>query len=125
VDPEVTNALSDSSGVSIAGDGIEVHLDVDQLKHQHHSQPIGTREKGGGTKFNPEKYGSTDWHQRNTMVYMRDWARDLRMKDGEKKYHGQAENVDGIHYEGYCLNKGGTKYVLFHCYPDKDSKYKL
>ena len=126
LDPTVANALRDSSGEFIKAPGIEVHLDVDQLKHQHRSQPIGTREKGDGTKFNPAKYGSVAWHKGLTMAYMRDWALGLQMKDDDKTYHGQAENVEGIHYEGYCLFKDGVKYVLFHCYPDKlDSKYKL
>jgi hypothetical protein len=116
------NAASSEVRALIAN--VQVRLDVDQLKHQPKSAPIGARIKGGGNRF---KDGcDAAWHQANTMVHVADWANGLgSMTEGEQRYHGQAVPVDGIHYEGYCLKAGGHKYVLFHCYPANDSPLRM
>jgi hypothetical protein len=51
---------------------------------------------------------------------MRDRALALTMTNGQKISHGQANDVGGIHYEGFCLLANGLRYVSFHCYPDKN-----
>lgn len=109
----------DSSNVTLLQNSVEVHLDIDQLKHQHPTKPIGTRQKGGGNRF--KDICDADWHKKNTMVHMADWANSLSgMTTGEKRYHGQSRPENGIHYEGFCL-MAGKKYVLFHCYPANDN----
>jgi hypothetical protein len=120
---ELSAARGDSSGVKITHMGVEVHLDVDQKKHQHPTIPIGTRDKGGGNRFTT--VADAAWHQANTMIHMAEWAAAEEVEEGAKKYHGQAKPVDGIHYEGYVLNAGGKKYVFFHCYPNDSSDLKL
>jgi hypothetical protein len=116
--------LGDASAVSQDYDGIYVQLDCDQLKHQPPSHPIGTRQKGGGNKFN--NTCDAAWHQLNTMAHMAEWARALTLSDGETKDHGQSKPVNKIHYEGFCLLADGKKYVSFHCYPaDNNSALKL
>lgn len=110
----------DSSTVQDVIEGVDVRLDVDQLKHQHKDHPIGTRHKGGGNRFNDTC--DEDWHRGTTLTYMANWAKGLAgMKQGEKRYHGQLVPVDEIHYEGYCLMANGQKYVAFHCYPSNKS----
>ncbi len=113
-----------SSNVTKVINGVDVRLDIDQLKHQHPKVRIGTRQKGGGNRF--VQGCSADWHKANTMTYMAGWASGLpAMADGDKKYHGQAKPVNGIHYEGFCLKAGGKKFVIFHCYPANNSGLKL
>lgn len=131
-------------------EGVEAYLDVDQLKHQPPApqQPpakkpkagakppsaeeveaarqattfnIGTRIKGEGNRFNPNKAGSEAWHRKNTLPFMIAWAKGLKMKEGDVVPHPQADAHDGIHYEGFCVMYGGIKYVFFHCYPDDAS----
>jgi hypothetical protein len=110
----------DSSTVQALIQGIDVRLDVDQLKHQHKDNPIGTRHKGGGNRFSDAC--DADWHRQNTLPYMATWAVGLGvMQQGEKQYHGQATPVNNVHYEGYCLMANGQKYVAFHCYPSNNS----
>ena len=79
--------------------------------------------KGGGNRF----VATCDaaWHQANTMVHMGNWALALPVVLGQVAYHGQAIPVGGIHYEGFCLNAAGGRYVLFHCYPADGSALKL
>lgn len=114
----------DSSGVSHILHGVTVQLDCDQLKHQHPTVPIGTREKGGGNRFVADC--DADWHRDNTMEHMALWAVGLgQMAPGQQTFHGQATPVDGIHYEGFCLFANGQKYVSFHCYPSDGSDLKL
>jgi len=110
----------DSSTVQHAIAGVDVRLDIDQLKHQHSSHPIGTRHKGGGNRFND--ICDAAWHQANTLVHMAGWANALAgMVQGEQRFHGQMTPVADVHYEGYCLLANGQKYVLFHCYPSNNS----
>ena len=112
-----------SSGVTITQSGVEVHLDNDQLKHQHPDHPIGTRTVSGGNLFTT--VATTAWHEANTLVHMADWAAGLAgMAEGDKREHGQARPVNDIHYEGFCLMAGGQKYVAFHCYPANGSALK-
>lgn len=114
---KLQDARSDASDVSLVAGGIEVYLDVAQNKHQPQSQPIGSRAKGGGMKFNN---GATKaWHRVNTLVYMRDWAQNLEMADGDIVQHGQSIPVDHICYEGFCVFIDGLKCVSFHCYPER------
>ena len=109
-----------SSVVKMEYLGVDVRLDNDQLKHQHPSVPIGTRMKGGGSRF--KHTCDASWHKLNTMIYMATWASQIGgMVEGDQKYHGQSGPVNSIHYEGYCLMAGGNKYVLFHCYPERHS----
>jgi hypothetical protein len=111
----------DSSGVTLVRPNVIAVLDNDQLKHQPDDHVIGTRQVGGGTKFK-SAYASPAWHQANTLVHMADWAEGLGvMTVGQKIEHGQGAPVDQIHYEGFCIFAGGKKYVLFHCYPHRDS----
>ena len=110
---------ADSSDVTAIIDGVDVRLDIDQLKHQHKDNPIGTRHKGGGNRFNAT--ATAGWHREHTLRYMAGWAAGLRLVQGDKIFHGQLRPVEGIHYEGYCLLANGTRYVLFHCYPADDS----
>lgn len=108
---------SDSTAVRATINGANVRLDNDQLKHQHPSVPIGTRQTHGGNQF--KAYCDSQWHIDNTLPVMATWAGTLlNMKNGQKIMHGQIKAVDGIHYEGFCQNVNGVKYVLFHCYPD-------
>jgi len=108
--------LKDSSGVTYVNHGVTVQLDCDQLKHQHPTQPIGTRQKGGGNRF--VDTCDVAWHQQNTMEHMAAWANGLGpMAPGQKVFHGQAVPVNEICYEGFCLFANGQKYVSFHCYP--------
>lgn len=110
----------DSSTVQHNIAGVDVRLDIGQLKHQHPSHPIGTRHKGGGNRFNATCDAA--WHQANSMAYMAGWANGLAgMVQGEQRFHGQATAVANVHYEGYCLLANGRKYVLFHCYPSDNS----
>jgi Domain of unknown function (DUF4157) len=135
----VRAGMDDSSGVMKEEGNVEAHLDIDQLKHQPPppakdakdvkdagNYRIGTREKGGGNKFKPPA-GSEAWHQANTLAHMIKWADGLKgMKEGVKVWHGQADPVDGVHYEGYCVLLGAKKFVFFHCYPaDSSKKLKL
>jgi len=115
--------LGDASAVSHVYDEIYVQLDCDQLKHQPPSHPIGTRQKGGGNKFN--NIADAAWHRLNTMAHMAEWARGLTLSDGETEPHGQSIPVNKIHYEGFCLLADGKKYVSFHCYPAHNSALKL
>ena len=116
--------LADSSGVSHVINGVTVHLDCDQLKHQHPTLPIGSRQKGGGNRF--DNTCDAAWHQATTMAHMSAWAILLGpMAAGQKTYHGQAVPVNNICYEGYCLFANGQKYVAFHCYPTDASPLKL
>ncbi|MDI1481755.1 hypothetical protein [Polyangium sp. y55x31] len=115
---------ADSSAVKKTIKNIDVRLDNDQLKHQHPTKPIGTRQKAGGNRF--KDTCDAEWHKDNTLKHMADWAVGLgAMAEGTQTYHGQAVPVNGIHYEGFCLMAGGQKYVLFHCYPSDDSDLKL
>ena len=119
----------DSSSVQhtfAAHGNVQVHIDNDQLKHQHPTVRIGNRMKGGGNRFNAT--ATAAWHQTNTMTHMAQWANGLAgMANGEQRYHGQMIPVRGIggigdiHYEGYCLMANGMKHVLFHCYPANGS----
>ncbi len=59
------------------------------------------------------------WHRVNTLVYMRDWAQNLEMADGDIVQHGQSIPVDHICYEGFCVFIDGLKCVSFHCYPER------
>lgn len=114
---------STSSDVRALINGVDVRLDNDQKKHQHPTVPIGTRDKTGGNRF---KSGcDAQWHIDHTLAYMADWALGLTLAEGERKFHGQAKAVDGIHYEGFCVKLAGIKYVLFHCYPSDRSNLKL
>lgn len=116
--------LRDSSGVTIDSAAVYVQLDNDQLKHQPPNAPIGTRQTHGGTKFGV--FATADWHRNHTMVYMREWARELgEMREGQAIFHGQAQIVDDIHYEGFCLYAQDKKYVSFHCYPEPGSHLAL
>lgn len=100
--------------------GVDVRLDNDQLKHQDLKVPIGTRHKGGGNRF--DSTCDATWHQTITMAHMAAWANNLgAMNQGDIIYHGQSVPVNQVHYEGYCLFDGVTKYVIFHCYPSNDS----
>jgi hypothetical protein len=112
---------SDSSDVQQVISNVDVRLDIDQLKHQHKDHPIGTRHKGGGNRFNNTV--DANWHRNNSMMHMATWANGLAgMALGEQRYHGQANAVNNVHYEGYCLMAaGGKKYVAFHCYPSDGS----
>lgn len=115
---------NDRSTVHAVLNGVNVALDIDQLKHQPSIYKIGSRLKGGGNKFK-DSVASEAWHTANTMQHMADWANALAgLKEGEKVYHGQANAVNLIHYEGYCELLNGTKYVNFHCYPANDSPLK-
>jgi len=106
----------DETDVELIKHEVKVNLDIDQLKHQHPRVPIGTRKKGGGTRF--VESCDKDWHIANTLDHMADWANGLDMKIGEQIFHGQTIPVEGICYEGFCLmDKEGAKHVLFHCYP--------
>lgn len=98
---------------------VEAWLDGDQLKHQDAINPIGTRQKGGGTKFTSG--GTAAWHRQHTVQHMLTWAEHLEMEHNPQN-HGQAEAVDGIHYEGHCVEIDGKRYVFFHCYPERGSK---
>ena len=114
-------SLRDATAVMITREDrkppIDVYLDTDQLKHQPPEHKIGTRVARGGTKFTVEE-ASPEWHCQNTLAYMAEWAHELgAMAEGQKVYFGQKQNVNGIHYEGYCLLAEGRKNVLFHCYP--------
>lgn len=114
----------DSSTARAVINGIDVRLDIDQLKHQHPTVPIGTRQKGGGNRF--VKSCDENWHQANTMAHMAQWAQGIgAMSEGQRVFHGQATPVGDVHYEGFCLMSGGRKYVLFHCYPSNTSRLKL
>jgi hypothetical protein len=118
-------AMKEKSGVGInegGQGGVEAWLDIDQLKHQHKDNPIGTRQKGGGNKFSDR--GTADWHRANTLKYMAQWAKDVKMTENPFP-HGQGTSVNGIHYEGRCFQVGGKRYVFFHCYPDNDNNGKL
>ena len=124
----LTQAKKDATAVTKTVSGVEVYLDIDQLKHQPAKHPIGTRKKGGGTKFDPREktegseheQGSPEWHKEITMEYIGKWAAGLNdLVEDVKEYHGQGEAHDKIHYEGYCLLSGGKKYVFFHCYPER------
>lgn len=116
--------LKDASSVVQAIIGhVDVRLDNDQLKHQHQDNPIGTRIKGGGNRFNATC--DAQWHIDTTLAHMAAWADGLRLVEGQKVFHGQATPVDGIHYEGFCLLAGAVKYVLFHCYPSDASPLKM
>ena len=122
----LSDAKGDMSDVKLEREGIEVYLDIDQLKHQPTQYPIGSRQTKGGNTFKPPAYGSKDWHRSNTLVHMADWAESLGdMEEGQREFHGQATPVGGIHYEGYCLFAKGKKYVLFHCYPADKSPLKM
>lgn len=115
---------ADASAVFGDYEGIYVQLDCDQLKHQPPSHPIGTRQKGGGNKFNNTAYAA--WHRLNTMAHMAEWAGTLTLTDGQMEDHGQSIPVNKIHYEGFCLLADGKKYVSFHCYPaNNNSALKL
>lgn len=121
----INDLPTEKSGVMIEKEKIEVHLDNYQLKHQPPGKEyiIGTRTVSGGTLFK-EEYASESWHKGHTLAYMHSWAKTLgKMKEGEVKQHGQMKNIDGIHYEGSCVFVKGIKYVLFHCYPHKNSEY--
>ena len=122
-DEKLKTLLGDASAVFGDYEGIYVQLDCDQLKHQPPSAPIGSRQKGGGNKFN--NTATADWHKLVTLQHMADWAEGLALAEGETKSHGQAEPVDKIHYEGFCLLANGKKYVSFHCYPADKSSLKL
>lgn len=118
--------MNDSSGVSLIQNGVEVHLDVDQLKHQPKQNPIGSRQTKSGNTFEPSNSGSIAWHKSNTLVYMAQWAASLRdIEEGQRIFHGQAKAVNQIHYEGFCTVLGGKKYVLFHCYPADGSNMNM
>ena len=121
---EKANILNDATNVCLIENGIQVYLDVDQLKHQPLKYPIGTRQTKSGNTFNPSNSGSSSWHISNTLKYMAGWAASLDLEEGKKQFHGQFKPVNGIHYEGYCILLGGTKYVLFHCYPANNSNLK-
>jgi hypothetical protein len=54
------------------------------------------------------------------------WAVDLgEIAEGHKMKTKQITEIDGIHYEGFCLCVKGKKYVFFHCYPDNNSPMNL
>lgn len=115
--------IADSSNVGAVLHGVDVRLDVGQLKHQHPNHPIGTRIKGGGNRFNATC--DIAWHRATTIAHMAGWANGLgAMVEGQQTFHGQANAVNGIHYEGFCLMSGGRKYVSFHCYPADGSALK-
>lgn len=121
---KLATLLADSSGVSAVINGVTVQLDCDQLKHQHPTVRIGTREKGGGNRF--VAACNAAWHQANTMAHMAQWANGLGvMAVGQQTFHGQMVPVGQIHYEGFCLFANGQKYVSFHCYPANGSPLKL
>ncbi len=110
----------DASAVRHVIAGVDVCLDVDQLKHQHPSNPIGNRHKGGGNRF--DATCDATWHQTVTMAYMATWANGLGvMNVGAQEFHGQLVPVMNVHYEAFCLYAEGQKHVLFHCYPSNDS----
>lgn len=116
---ELVILKNDSSAIQMIIGEVDVRLDNDQLKHQHKSNPIGNRQKGGGNRFNDTVTG--EWHKKHTLRYMAQWAAGLDIVEGQKQYHGQATPVAKIHYEGYCLLVKAKRYVLFHCYPSNDS----
>ncbi len=101
--------------------GIHVQLDIDQMKHQPASVPIGTR-VAEGEKFGT--FATKAWHETNTMDHMATWAATLAgMVEGRQEYHGQGKrvaiaSVGPCCFEGFCVLLGGTKYVSFHCYPN-------
>lgn len=108
--------IADASDVRHVIAGVDVSLDIDQLKHQDLTVPIGKRRKGGGNRF--VATCDATWHQTITMAHMAAWANlEINMEEGEQRFHGQIVAVMNVHYEGYCLLSGDQKYVLFHCYP--------
>lgn len=122
----LSDAKGDMTDVKLEREGIEVYLDIDQLKHQPILYPIGSRQTKAGNTFKPPTYGSKTWHRSNTLVHMADWADSLGvMAEGQREFHGQSTPVGSIHYEGYCLFANGKKYVLFHCYPANKTAMKL
>ncbi|CAN5697534.1 hypothetical protein BH10BAC3_BH10BAC3_03790 [soil metagenome] len=114
----------ESTDVQAVINKVDVRLDIGQLKHQHPEVPIGTRKVGGGNRFVFDC--NAEWHRNNTIAHMAAWANGIAgLAEGQTIYHGQFVPVNTIHYEGYCLMSGGTKYVLFHCYPNDNSPLKL
>jgi hypothetical protein len=117
---KLAQLIRDSSTVHHVIAGVDVRLDNDQLKHQHADNPIGTRHKGGGNRF--DTTCDATWHQTVTMAYMAAWANGLgAMNPGDQVFHGQLVPVNNVHYEAFCLFAGGQKYVLYHCYPSNNS----
>jgi hypothetical protein len=112
---KLEDAKSDSSGVSITAEGIEVHLDTAQQKHQATGEKIGERVTGSGTRFNNK--ADEQWHRDNTLTHMLEWAQGLKMTEGDVIYHGQTRPVNQVCYEGFCVFIDDVKYVSFHCYP--------
>lgn len=96
---------------------LTVRLDRDQAKHQHPNVLIGDRESFG-TQFSD--MCDIDWHMGSTVDYMAGWASSVgELAIGKKKYHGQGKPIEGTHFEGFVLQRDGSKEVLYHCYPAK------
>jgi hypothetical protein len=113
----LATAQREAPGVQIVRRGVIVNLDTDQLKHQPTGYPIGTRDVGG-TKWPASLGPDAAWHRANTLPVIGDWAADLDMEDGDDVPTKQSIAMsDGNHYEGFCVQVDGQKYVFFHCYP--------
>ena len=119
---KLATAQGEAPGVHIDHEGVSVDLDTDQLKHQPEgaAYAIGTRRARGGARWPASLEPNADWHEKNTLPVIGDWAADQRLHDGDVVSTKQSVPLrDGNYYEGFCVQVDGQKYVFFHCYPGR------